>query len=56
VAGGHWVADLLYETAPGEPLVLLGVAAGLLLIGVLASLLPARRAVLVQPVEALRLE
>ena len=56
LASAHWVADLLFETAPAEPLVLLAVIAGVLVIGILASLVPARRAAHVHPMDVLRLE
>lgn len=54
LAGSRWMAELLFETSPREPAVLLVVAGGMLLVSVLASLAPARRAARVQPMEALR--
>jgi predicted permease len=50
------IADLLFETSPRDPLVLLAVAGGLIVLAVLASLLPARRAARVSPSVALRVE
>jgi predicted permease len=54
LAGGRWIADLLFETSSREPIVLVIVALGLLGIAALASLIPARRAALVSPMDALR--
>ena len=51
-----WLADLLFETSPRDPLVLGMVAAGLILLAVLASLIPARRAARVSPSVALRVD
>ena len=56
LVGGRWVAELLYDTSPREPMVLAAVAAGLLMVAALASLLPARRAARVSPMVALRAE
>ena len=55
VASGS-IADLLFETSPRDPVVLGIVAAGLILLAVLASLVPARRAARVSPSVALRAE
>jgi ABC-type lipoprotein release transport system permease subunit len=54
LAGGRWIADVLFETSSREPIVLVIVALGLLGIAALASLIPARRAALVSPMDALR--
>jgi putative ABC transport system permease protein len=50
------VGDLLYATSPNEPAVLGGVTAVLLVVGLLAAWLPARRATHVEPSVALRAE
>ena len=54
LAGGRWVADLLFDTSPREPVVLMLVGVGLLVVASVASLVPARRAARVSPMEALR--
>ncbi len=56
LVGGKVVASLLYQVQPRDPAVLAGVVALLLIVTVLATLLPARRATRVDPVEALRTE
>jgi len=56
--GARWMggvlSGLLYETTPSDPGALAAVAALLLLIAVAASVVPARRATKIQPVDALR--
>jgi putative ABC transport system permease protein len=54
LGGSRWVASLLFETSPRDPLVLGSVGLVLLMTAVVASLLPARRAARVAPAEALR--
>ena len=54
LGGSRWVASLLFETSPRDPLVLGSVGLVLLMTAVVASLLPARRAAKVAPAEALR--
>ena len=56
IAASGTIADLLFETSPRDPLVLGSVAVGLILLAMLASLLPARRASKVSPAVALRVE
>lgn len=53
---GRFLASLLYETTPMDPVVFAGVSAFLLLVGLLAAWLPARRAAGVQPMAVLRQE
>jgi ABC-type antimicrobial peptide transport system permease subunit len=52
----RWVEPHLFETRGSEPLVYAGVALGLMAVAVLAGWLPARRALRISPVEALRAE
>jgi ABC-type antimicrobial peptide transport system permease subunit len=54
--GARYVASMLYEVSPRDPLVIAGVAAVLLLVAVVACLVPARRAMRVDAVVALRSE
>ena len=56
LAGGRFVAPLLYQTSPRDPMVFALVILVVLGAGVLASLLPARRATRVDPALALRSE
>ncbi len=50
----RFIASLLFETSPRDPVILAGVATTLLAIAAIASLLPAWRAARVDPNEALR--
>jgi predicted permease len=52
----RWVEPHLFETRGSDPIVYAGVAVGLLAIAILAGWLPARRALRISPVEALRAE
>ena len=60
VAGGYAVSRLmrqvLFEVDPANPLFYLAVSGTLLLVAVLASWLPARRATRIDPVVALRMD
>jgi putative ABC transport system permease protein len=56
LAAAGVMASLLYEVSPRDPLALGTVVAAVLLIVVLASYFPARRAARVDPLEALRAE
>lgn len=54
--GSRFLSALLYEVEPTDPVTYILVALGLLAAACLAGLVPARRAVRVDPVEALRTE
>jgi ABC-type antimicrobial peptide transport system permease subunit len=56
LAAGHWLAPLLFDESPRDPIVYVAVAAVLLLVSTAASWLPARRAANVEPTRALRYE
>ncbi|MGB6691071.1 MAG: ABC transporter permease [Terracidiphilus sp.] len=50
------LASLVYEATPRDPLVLAGAAAAMMLIGLVAAWIPARRALAVNPAQLLREE
>ena len=54
VASTRVLRSLLFDVSPTDPLVLVGVSTLLLLLGVLASFAPTRRATRVNPIETLR--
>jgi len=54
LVGGRFLAPLLYQTSPRDPVILAGVTLILLLAAVGAMVVPARRATRVDPLEALR--
>ncbi len=56
IAGGGVLDALLYEVDAADPLVLVGVSGLLLVTGLVAIVVPARRAMLLTPVTALRSE
>jgi hypothetical protein len=56
LVAGRFLQALLFETSARDPVVLVTVAASLILVAVLASVLPALRANGVDPMEALRAE
>jgi putative ABC transport system permease protein len=56
LAAGRVLSAYLYQTAPRDPLIFAGVAAVFILAGVVACLIPARRATTVDPLIALRAE
>ncbi|MFL5410225.1 MAG: ABC transporter permease [Myxococcales bacterium] len=56
LASARMISGLLFGIGPADPLALLGAAAVLALVSLIATLLPARRAALVDPVVALRAE
>jgi ABC-type lipoprotein release transport system permease subunit len=49
-----WIGPLLFETAPGDPAVIGGAVAGLLVMAVVALILPVARALRQNPASALR--
>ena len=56
LAAGRVLSSYLYQTAPRDPIIYAGVAAVFILAGVVACLIPARRATTVDPLIALRAE
>ena len=54
LAGGRWIAPLLFGESPRDPVIFVVVAAMLLTVTVVASFIPARRAARVDPNRALR--
>lgn len=56
LAMGRLLASLLYRTAPSDPWVLAGVAIATAITGLIACLLPLRRALSIDPAAALRME
>jgi ABC-type antimicrobial peptide transport system permease subunit len=52
----RWLSTLLFGVSPANPLVYLAVAVGMILIALVACYLPARTAVKVDPMLALRAE
>jgi ABC-type antimicrobial peptide transport system permease subunit len=50
------IRSFLFEVQPGSPVVFLMAVLALVLIGLLAAMLPARRAVSIDPMQALRTE
>jgi predicted permease len=58
LVGAYWAAGvlsgMLYETAPTDSVALASVAVLLLIVALVASIFPARRATRIQPVDALR--
>jgi ABC-type antimicrobial peptide transport system permease subunit len=56
VLASKLLAYLVYQATPRDPLVLLGAVAAMLLIGLVATWIPARRALGVNPAQLLREE
>ena len=56
LAAGRVLSAYLYQTAPRDPLIFIAVAAVFVVAGVVACLIPARRATTVDPLIALRAE
>jgi predicted permease len=54
--GGRILASLLFEVKPDNPMIAATACAILITVGVLACLLPARRATKIEPIQALRYE
>ena len=52
----RWMETLLFEVRPTDPATLLGVAAVITFVAVIAALVPAHRATRVDPIAALREE
>ncbi|HYC53159.1 MAG TPA: ADOP family duplicated permease [Gemmatimonadaceae bacterium] len=52
----RWIIDLLYETSTTDPFVYVGAAALLVIAGLVASIVPARRSAAVDPARAIRTE
>ncbi|MFW6078145.1 MAG: ABC transporter permease [Gemmatimonadota bacterium] len=56
LAASRWLESQLFDVAPTDPAVFAGVSAFMLLVGLAASAIPARRAAGIQPIEALRID
>ena len=56
LAAGRWVAPLLFETSPRDPAVYAAALSVVIVVAFFAALLPARRALRVDPIVALRAE
>ncbi|MGH7529293.1 MAG: hypothetical protein ACREMN_02835, partial [Gemmatimonadales bacterium] len=54
--GGRLIAALLFGVEPGDPLTFAAVALFLILVGLAATILPARRAARLDPLMVLRQE
>jgi putative ABC transport system permease protein len=56
LAAGRVLAQILYEVSPSDPFALIASSLLLAVAALLACFFPARRATLVEPLEALRTE
>jgi ABC-type antimicrobial peptide transport system permease subunit len=56
LALGRLLTAQLYQVSAGNPVLLAGTAAMLAAVAILACIMPARRATLVNPIQALRAE
>jgi ABC-type lipoprotein release transport system permease subunit len=54
VLASRVLASIVYQATPRDPLVLAGVVAAMLLLGLLATWIPAQRALTVNPIVLLR--
>ncbi|MGC2401125.1 MAG: ABC transporter permease [Acidobacteriaceae bacterium] len=54
IATGHWVKSFLYQVQPLDILTYISVAVALLTVGLIAALVPARKAASIEPMQALR--
>ena len=54
VLASRLLAALVYEASPRDPLVLLGAVASMIVIGLVATWIPARRALKINPAQLLR--
>ena len=54
LVAGRWVKSFLYQVQPLDGLTYAAVAVALVVIGLIATILPARRAALIEPLQALR--
>jgi len=56
ILASRLLAAVVYEASPRDPLVLLGAVASMILIGLIATWIPARRALTINPAQLLREE
>jgi ABC-type antimicrobial peptide transport system permease subunit len=56
VLASRLLAGLVYQATPRDPLVLIGAVAAMTLIGLVATWIPARRAMAIYPAQLLRQE
>jgi ABC-type antimicrobial peptide transport system permease subunit len=56
VAASRLLASIVYHASASDPLVLLGVAVTMMLVGIVSASIPARRALAIHPMELLREE
>ena len=56
ILAGRLLASIVYEATPRDPMVLAGVVLAMVLVGVLATWIPAQRALALDPMKLLREE